>query len=296
MRNILTLEGLGEHNCWVLIRQALGMPDSKMISDFMEGKVALLLFTRQSLPERLCVTAAVRQMSGSTIYQGDTGPAWKTEINDFQEQLLAIFGHYIDCLYLYGFAANRLEKMVSDLRFPVVNAGSPDSHPAHALADIACMIRVAKNLQGQKAAWIGCGNGTLISIMEATKWFPFSLNISMPPQMDDAIFRAKAIKLGTDIKFFSSPAEAVKNANFIYAGWRGDMSREELAQWEITASLMEKAAPGARVLLSASPIRAIFLEESVLNKLSPMLIRQAEYRLRIHKRMLHWLFEKQQGN
>lgn len=296
MRNILTLEGLGEHNCWVLIRQALGMPDSKMISDFMEGKVALLLFSRQSLPERLCVTAAVRQMSGSTIYQGDTGGVWKTEMSDFQEQLLAIFGHYIDCLYIYGFPVSGLDDKMIDLRFPVVNAGSPDSHPAHALADIACMLRVAKNLQGQKAAWVGCGNGTLISIMEATKWFPFSLNISMPPQMDDAIFRAKAIKLGTDIKFFSSPDEAVKDVNFIYAGWRGELSREELAQWEISVRLMEQAAPNARVLLSASPIRAIFLEEPVLNKISPMLIRQAEYRLRIHKRMLHWLFEKQQNS
>lgn len=292
MRNVLTLEALGEEACWVFVRQALGMPDAKMLSDYMTGRVALLLFTRQSLPERLCVTAAVRQMSGSTIYQGDIGGVWRTEVNDFQEQLLPIFGYYVDCLYLYGYSAKDILAKAPDLKFPIINAGSPDSHPAHALADIACMIKASKKLNGQKAAWIGCGNGTLHSLMEATLWFPFSLVISMPPQMDETPWRAKAKTLGTDIKFISNPLEAARNASFIYAGWRGELSREELTKWEITEELMASALPNARLLLSASPIRAIHIAPDILNKLSTMLVRQAEYRLRIHKRILHWVFGK----
>lgn len=292
MRNILNLEMLGEETCWIFVRQALGMPDAKMLSDFMTGKVALLLFTRQSLPERLCVTAAVRQMSGSTIHQGDLGGVWRSEVNDFQEQLMAIFGYYVDCIYLYGFSAREIISKSKYVQIPLINAGSPDSHPAHALADLACMIRVCKNLNGQKATWIGCGNGTLYSLMESTMWFPFSLTISFPEQVDQALWRARAKELGTNIQFVDDPRKAVRDASFVYAGWRGDLERDELRNWEITEDLMACALPNARLLLSASPVRAIHIAPHVLNKLSTMLVRQAEYRLRIHKRMLHWVFGK----
>ena len=292
MRNVLSLASLGDETCWILVKQALGIPDAKMLSDFMVGRVALLLFTRQSLPERLCVTAAVRQMSGSTIYQGESGGVWRAEISDFQEQLLAIFGYYVDCVYLYGFkAADIMEKNVA-FRFAIINAGSPDSHPAHALADIACMLRAIKELKGIKTTWVGCGNGTLFSMMEATKWFNFSLTVSMPPQVDSEPFRAKAKEMGTEINFVDNPLEAVKNSAFVYAGARGGLSYEELGEWGITEGLMKAASPDARVLLSASPIRAIHISPDVMRKISAMLVRQAEYRLRIHKRLLHWVFAR----
>ncbi|MFT3957715.1 MAG: hypothetical protein QM665_01135 [Desulfovibrio sp.] len=97
-RHILNIKSLGEKASWLLVQQALGMPEPKLQTDFMAQRVALLMFSQHSLPERLCVSAAVRQMGGAVVYEGSRG-SWRNEMNDYQEQLLPVFSYYIDCMY-----------------------------------------------------------------------------------------------------------------------------------------------------------------------------------------------------
>lgn len=296
-RKFITIREVGEDVCWLLVQQAMGIPDAKMQSDFMKDKIAMLMFTMQSLPERLCVTAAVRQMSGTTIYQGDPGGIWRQEVHDFQKHLFPIFGYYLDCIYVYGFITERLPTNDS-ISFPVINAGSSHAHPAHALADLACMLKICKSLEGVEAAWVGCDNGTMYSLLEATAWFPISLKISLPPQIDPAPAKEIVERLKTPVQFVATPQEAVKNARFVFAGKREDVPHADISPWNvdknwvIDANLMQLADPGARLLLSASPARAIPIASEVLNSGRALLTRQAEYRLRIHKRILHWVFGK----
>lgn len=291
VRYMLDLEDLGYKTGWLLIQQVLGMPDPKMQSDFLTDKIALLLFFRPSMPERLCITAAVRQMSGTTVYQGNPDEGWGHEVQNFQELLMPIFDYYLDVIYCYGQPVQKLRENINSLDMPLINAGSPDAHPAHALADVACMLKYSKNIEGQQAAWIGCANGTLFSLIEAAAWFKFSVKISMPEKMDTNIIVKKAASVNANISFAKSPEEAVKNVNFIYAGFRGNLNDEEQKIWTISPKLMSLANDKARLLLCASPMRAINISPEVLSKAS-ILTRQAEYRLRLHKRLLHWILQK----
>lgn len=286
-KNVLTIRTLGEDNCWLLVQQAMGMPDAKTQSDFMKDKVALLMFTMQSLPERLCVTAAVRQMSGTTIYEGDPSGNWRQEVTSFQEHMLPIFGYYLDCLYLYGFPVTNWAIHDEELSFPVINAGSPDAHPAHVLADLACMLKATPGRSMLNAAWIGCINGTLHSLIEATRWFPIMLRIALPPHIDASMLKDRAAEINTSITFTNDVKEAVKEADYIFAGCRGGLNEQELSAWTIDGRLMGQAKPDAHLLLSASPLRAIPVDPQILSGKYSMLLRQAEYRLRIHKRILH---------
>ena len=290
-RNVLSISKLGSETCWLLVQQAIGIPDTKLQSDFMSEKVALLAFARHSLPERLCVTAAVRQMGGTTIFEGSPSGDWHQEVSTFQAHLMPIFGYYFDCLYTYALPVTTWNISEVDVHFPVINAGSPDAHPAHALADIACMLRFSRYLKGVTAAWVGCANGTLHSLLEATAWFPFALRIAIPPQMDVTELEAKAARIGSPVTFVDSPQEAVRDANYVFAGYRGTLDAEEQARWGITPELMAQALPDVRLLLSASPVRAIPVATEVLFSPAAQLVRQAEYRLRVHKRILHWVFD-----
>lgn len=287
-RNVLTIRQLGRDVCWTLIQQALGMPDIKMNSDFLRDKVALLLFARQSLPERLCCTAAIRQMGGTTIYSGEASASeWQGDDSPIQTHLLPIFGYYFDCMYIYGIPALPERVEAADLRFPVINAGGTGAHPAHALADMACMLKVAKALEGVQAGWIGCDNGTLYSLVELMGWFKFSLKVSLPPQIDPAPLQERARTNGALVELVDSPEKAARDARFVYAGRR---DANDASPWRITRKIMEKAQKDARLLLSASPIRAIPIDPEVLSGRSSLLTAQAQYRLAVHKRMLHWVF------
>lgn len=290
-RNILTIRELGSETSWTLVQQAVGIPDAKLQSDFMTEKVALLAFARHSLPERLCVTAAVRQMGGTTIFEGSPTGDWHQEVSTFQAHLIPIFGYYFDCLYTYALPVTTWNISDVDAHFPVINAGSPDAHPAHALADIACMLRLSRHLEGVTAAWVGCANGTLYSLIEATAWFPFSLRVAVPPQMDIIELEARAARIGSAVEFVKTPEEAVKGVNYVFAGYRGTLDADAQARWGITPELMARALPDVRLLLSASPVRAIPVATEVLFSSASQLVRQAEYRLRVHKRFLHWVFD-----
>lgn len=295
IRYMIDLDDLGYETSWLLAQQVLGMPDPKMQSDFLSDKVALLLFFRSSLPERLCITAAVRQMSGSTIFQANPGEGWGHEVQNFQELLMPIFAYYLDINYCYGLSLAQLRAAAENLQLPLINAGGPDAHPAHVLADIACLLRYSNkerpSLEGQNTAWIGAPNGTLYSLIQAAAWFKFSLFIAAPENVDINDLVKKAASTGADVRFTRNPEEAVKGANFLYAGFRGELNAKEEKKWAITPALMKMAADKARLLLCASPVRAIDISDEVLKSKAQILTRQAEYRLRVHKRLLHWIFQ-----
>ena len=155
----MTIRDLGEKNCWTLVQQIMGIPDARMCTDFLSEKVAVLFFAKPSLPERLCVSAAVRQMGGAVVYEVDNdADAWRRELHHFQAQLMPIFDFYLDCLYIYGIPTTSLMHEDLNVDFSIINAGSPDAHPAHALADIAYMMKSSRYLNSFPTAWLGMPN------------------------------------------------------------------------------------------------------------------------------------------
>ena len=193
-RHVLTLNDLGEEGSWLLVQQARGIPDAKSRTDFMTERTAVLLFAQDSFAERLCVSAAVRQMGGSLVFQGATG-GWKSEVERYQRQMLAVIDYFVDCMYVYGIPGLATSVDRDLVQFPIINAGSPDAHPAHVLADVACMLRY---------------------------------------------------------------------------------TRDDLKK--------------ARVLLGTSPMQAIEVASDILASPASLLLLQSENRLRVHKRLLHWVF------
>lgn len=289
-RHVLSLQDLGESGSWLLVQQARGIPDARSHTDFMTERMAMLLFAQESLPERLCITAAVRQMGGSTLYQGTVGE-WREELDQHQHQLMGVINYYVDCMYLYGFSARIWEKREVEVEFPVINAGSPDGHPAHALADIACMLKYSKDdLSGVRVGWIGCTNGTLFSLIEGMQYFPYSLQVALPPRNDrEPVLRAAA-RHGVKVDIVETPEEVAEGVNYLFAGCRSELDIHDEPHWRITEKLMEKAAPQAHVLLGSQPIRAIGVESGLALSPRSLLLLQAENRLRVHKRLLHWVF------
>ena len=248
-RHVLTLNDLGEEGSWLLVQQARGIPDAKSRTDFMTERTTVLLFAQDSFAERLCVSAAVRQMGGSLVFQGATG-GWKSEVERYQRQMLAVIDYFVDCMYVYGIPGLATSVDRDLVQFPIINAGSPDAHPAHVLADVACMLRYTRDdLKKARVGWLGCTNGTLFSLIEALRYFPFSLQVALPPLEDRPTLETYARHCGVKVDFVDTPQQAVEGCNFVYAGCRSGLDDELAQQWKVDDALLSHADQKARVLL-----------------------------------------------
>ena len=139
--------------------------------------------------------------------------------------------------------------------------------------------------------WIGCLNGTLHSLVTATEWFRFNLRIALPPHVNGTSLKEEAARLGSKIEFVDTAEDAVQGADYISVGCRGGLTAEEYDDWSVSEDLLAKAKPHARVMLGAAPADAIMVSSNIMrNGKTSMLAQQSEYRLRMHKRMLHWAF------
>ena len=290
IKNVLSIRELGEKTCWTLVQQAIGIPDSKMHTDFLTEKVAVLFFAQPSLPERLCVSAAIRQMGGSVVYECDpTGEHWHKELHQHQLHLLPIFNFYVDCIYLYGIAISSFKGKEVDVQFPTINAGSPEAHPVHALADIAYMIKSSRYLNSFPCCWLGTPNGTLASLIAASAWFPFTMRIAVPESCDKQILLSQ-IGDSKKIELVASKEEALRDAKYIFIGSRAGIGYPEIKDWEISRDVLKGADKQYGIFLGARPINSFPLEQELMSSSSSLLLQQSEYRLRIHKRILHYVF------
>lgn len=289
-RNIITLQSLGKDATWLILRQARGMPDAKAIDDFLLEKTFIVSFAKPDVTERLCVTAAVSQMSGQIVHLAE-GEGWNQAMNRNPELILGAINYYLDGVFIHGLPVAHWDPTLKT-KFPIINCGSPDAHPAHAIADIACMLRFSNNdLRGKKVCWMGGPNGPLYSLMAATLFFPFSLVVCAPEtnKKPDAVSYGQS--MGTDITFVDTPKEAIKGAHFVMGGSMEGMSFNLQREWEINPHLMSFASPNAQFLLGTNPFDAIPVDNSIFKTRATTLFMQSEFRLRVYKRMLHWVFE-----
>ncbi|MDD2966687.1 MAG: ornithine carbamoyltransferase [Desulfovibrionaceae bacterium] len=290
VKRVLTLQDLGPEGAWLLMQQANGIPDALAKSSFMDGRTALLMFKKESLAERLCVTAAVRQMSGQVVYVGRGD--WVEDLSRCPVELSPIYDYYVDCTYIMGIDAastQRSEKYLT--RIPTINLGNAEACPPRALADLACMLRFTNgDLSKAQVAWLGAPNGTLYSLLEAAAYFPFSLRIALPRKAAINHYMVEqARKEGAKVRIVESKEEALEHCNFICVGDNNGVCSAE--DWRIDGALLERA-PEAYMLLCSHVVRdSLPVLPEILEGPRTLLLLQAENRLRVHKRLLHWVLE-----
>lgn len=286
-RNITTIEAMGKDLAWTLIQQAKGMPDAKGIDDFLTDRTFLVLFARHDLTERLCITAAISQMSGHTAYMGPE-EKWMDVAAVYPEALLGTLSYYVDGIIVHGQLPD--EREIKEISFPVLNVGCRESHPCHALADIMCMMRYAKEkLNTQRLCWIGYPAGAMYSLIAATKFFPYGMSLFLPEDFDTTALRVKIAELKTDVTIHTDIDSAVKGCQYIMGGSAEGMRFEDKVRWKINKDLLDKTGVQSHVLAGTNPMNCLPVEMDIVSGHHDLFLLQSENKLRLYKRMLHWL-------
>ena len=120
--------------------------------------------------------------------------------------------------------------------------------------------------------------------------------MALPPLEDRPTLETYARHCGVKVDFVDTPQQAVEGCNFVYAGCRSGLDDELAQQWKVDDALLSHADQKARVLLGTSPMQAIEVASDILASPASLLLLQSENRLRVHKRLLHWVFLKTNGS
>ena len=93
--------------------------------------------------------------------------------------------------------------------------------------------------------------------------------------------------------FATTKAEALEDASFCFIGSREDMDIDTAPQWVVTPSFLRGVKPNVQLLLGVSPHHCLLLDTRFrrAGEGHSLLLRQAEFRLKVYKRFFHYIFD-----
>ncbi len=300
MRHVLSLFDLSSDE----IRRVLDIA-SELKQRFVEGfrppilerQVLGLLFEKPSMRTRVSFETLIRHAGGSSLFLGsDVGWGTREPIQDF----IPIMTSYLDCLVI---RAKRHEDVVAASHYsrcPIINGLTDYCHPCQALADILTIQELLGSLENAKVTYIGDANNVAFSLALACNRLNIPMTIAAPTeyQFDETLMnQLGSVAEGNRLQQTNDPYAAVQDANIIYTDVWTSMGQEsetakrtrDLADYQVNAELMSRAAVGARFLHCLPARRGEEVTGDVIDGRSSAVIQQAENRLHAQKGLAVWL-------
>lgn len=267
-------------------------------SPLLAGRTLSLLFEKPSLRTRVSFEAAMVQLGGGCSFQSmkDAGVGGRESLADVTRVLTS----YVDVVALRTFSQQLIADFSALAHCPVINALSDERHPCQALTDLLTMREVHHNLADHHLVYVGDGNNVARSLCVATAMAGMPLTVCTPPDYalaDDFLNTVRQQYAATDIRTSNEPADAVKDASFVYTDVWASMGQESeadarskaFAGFQINAVLMAKAPKTCRFMHDLPARRGLEVTDEVMDGEQSIVFQQAENRMHLAKGLLVWL-------
>lgn len=266
----------------------------------LAGKVLAMIFEKPSLRTRVTFEVGMWQLGGTAVYlaPGDAQLGSRESLPDAARNL----ERWVDGIMARTFAHATVEMLAANARIPVINGLSDREHPSQTLADLMTIRERVGEVEGVRIAWVGDGNNVCHSLLLGAAKLGGQVAVATPPAYaPDAAVVARAQKIagetGGRITVGTDPTAAVRGAQVIYTDVWVSMGQEAertarlaaFAGFQVTAGLVEAAAPGAVVLHCLPAHRGEEIDADVLDGPHSAVFDQAENRLHAQKALLSLL-------
>ena len=263
----------------------------------MQNLVMGLLFQKPSLRTRVSFETLMGQLGGSSLFLGaDVGWGTREPVQDF----MPIPTSYLDLLVIRANDHVDVEQAARFSRCPIINGLTNLCHPCQALADLLTVRELANDWHSAKLAYLGDANNVAYSLAAICCRLGIQLTIGAPAgyQFDNRqIDSWNEVAENTLVRQTDDPRAAVEGADFVYTDVWASMGQEDqreqrirdLADFQVNASLMSTAAPGARLLHCLPARRGEEVTTEVIEGPASAIIQQAENRLHAQKGLVAWL-------
>lgn len=300
-RHFLNIDSFSGNELRLLIEKARDLKkawlEDGVSTLFCAGRVLIMIFEKPSTRTRISFDIAMRQLGGETISlnSGDMQLGRGETIAD-TARVLSRYGHAI--MLRTNRHANLVE-LAEHATIPVINGLTDQSHPCQIMADIMTFEEKKGPIMGRTIAWIGDCNNVAISWIHAAVRCGFTLRIACPEELrpnSDLLDWVQAE--GGNVKLLTDPGEAVANADSVVTDVWVSMGQDDaekrfalLAPYQVTASLMAKAAPNALFMHCLPAERGREVAAEVIDGPQSVVFDEAENRLHVQKAILAWCLE-----
>jgi len=265
--------------------------------DLLSGCGLAMIFEKPSLRTRVTFDVAMQEMGGHAVYLDFTeSPLGEREdIVDVARNLEL----WMDAIVARTFGHESIELLANASVVPVINGLSDHSHPCQALADFLTLRETFEEFPRIKLAYIGDGNNTLHSLLEAAALAGLHMGVATPVgyEPDQAVVervRQLAKRSGAKIEIGNQIPAALKGAHAVYTDTWASMGQEaeqtqrarDFANYQVNEALMRRARPGARFLHCLPAHRGQEVSAGVIDSGISLVYQQAENRLHAQKAIL----------
>jgi ornithine carbamoyltransferase len=161
----------------------------------------------------------MHQLGGYAIYLSpqEVGLDKRESVSDVAK----VLSRYVDCIAARTFSHKTLISLARHSQVPVINALSDLEHPCQAFSDLLTVYEKKGRLAGLTMAFIGDGNNVANSLLLATSLTGMNFHIASPSGYEinqEILSHGKKFASSSQsrIELFTSPEEAVTNADIVY--------------------------------------------------------------------------------
>ncbi len=221
-----------------------------------------------------------------------------------------VLSRYVDAIVYRAFRHADERELARWATVPVINALDDREHPCQIAADLMTLAeRWNHQFDGHRLAYIGDGNNVCNSLVLGCAIVGLDLTIATPPRYRPPSDLWKegerlASASGTELRWVEKPADAAKDADALYTDVWVSMGDEAEAKarerdfqgYQINASLLSSARPGAWVLHDLPAHRGLEITDEVMDGPQSLVWDEAENRLHAQKAILEILVRPRAGS
>ena len=259
----------------------------------LAGQTWAMIFAKSSTRTRVSFEVGIHELGGRPLF---------LNANDIQlgrgepiKDTARVLDRMVHGIVIRTYAAKEVEELAQFSRVPVVNALTDEEHPCQVLTDIFTIREKLGAVAGKVITFVGDGacNVPRSWIWAAAK-LGFELRIAAPKNFQPPAALLK--RAGGKVLVTDDLQAAARGADVLYADVWVSMGKEEesalrlkeLAGYQINASLVQLARPGALVMHCLPAYRGKEIDDATFEANAATIFTQAENRLHVQKAILNW--------
>ena len=295
MRHLLSLEKMERADMEAVFASVPAFKAARLKNDRpLSGQTWAMMFSKASTRTRVSFEVGIHELGGRPLF---------LNANDIQlgrgepiQDTARVLGRMVHGIVIRTFSQADVEELAAMAGIPVVNALTDAEHPCQVLTDVYTVQEKLGSISGKVVAFIGDGACNMgVSWMWAAAKLGFELRIAAPKKYQpsaEVVARAGGnIMLTEDLKAAAQGADVLYTDVWVSMGKEAESAQRiaDLSGYQINASLLKLAKPGALVMHCLPAYRGKEIDDATFEANAGTIFDQAENRLHVQKAILNWL-------